>query len=112
MRNWTTKLGKPGDTADIRRKSVSEKDFQQNKIYKVEKRKQKKKKIAYTSYTCDLPSSPVFSPHFGFIVLVWLEVFTVETVAGINLSHDQELQVQVREKCQEALLVENNSLSS
>lgn len=50
MRNWTTKLGKPGDTADIRRKSVSEKDFQQNKIYKVEKRKQKKKNCLHKLY--------------------------------------------------------------
>lgn len=45
--------------------------------------------LHYTSNICDLPTSPVFCPHFGFIAVVWLEVFTVETIAGINLSHDQ-----------------------
>jgi hypothetical protein len=77
MRNWTTKLGIPGDTADPIEKSVFEKIF--------------KKVFACTSYSCDLPTSPVFSPHFWFIVLVWLKVFTVETVARINLSHDQQI---------------------
>ena len=47
---------------------------------------------------CDLPSSPVFCPHFGFIVTVWLEVFTVETIAGINLSHDQKIQILIRQR--------------
>jgi len=35
----------------------------------------------------DLPSRPILSPHFGFKVLVGSEVFTVISIASVNLQH-------------------------
>ena len=33
----------------------------------------------------NLPSSPCFSPHLGFVSFVWREIITIETIAGVNL---------------------------
>lgn len=35
-----------------------------------------------------LPSSPEFSPHGGFVILVRFEPVTVETIAGVYLLQD------------------------
>jgi hypothetical protein len=35
----------------------------------------------------DLPARPILSPHFGFKVLVGSEVFTVISIASVNLQH-------------------------
>jgi len=43
------------------------------------------KKNLYGRICWDLPASPILSPHFGFGVLVGLEIFTVEPIAGVNL---------------------------
>lgn len=31
------------------------------------------------------PAAPVFGPHFGAVKIVWLELVTVKSIAGIDL---------------------------
>jgi len=33
----------------------------------------------------NIPATPVLCPHFGFVLLVRSEVFTVVSIAGVNL---------------------------
>jgi ketol-acid reductoisomerase len=54
--------------------------------------------MIFLEFICfDLPASPILSPHFGFEVLVRLEVFTVVTIASINLLHKYKYELDTIE---------------
>lgn len=56
------------------------------------------------SRMCNLPASPSFSKHFGLIILVRKEIFTVETIASIYLLDNQSIHIWERERCIEVLI--------
>ena len=56
------------------------------------------------SETCNLPASPSCSKHFGLIILVRKEIFTVETIASIYLLDNQSIHIWERERCIEVLI--------
>lgn len=80
VRNWTSKFGKPASMIKTENHPIMNSSKDVNKILSA---------IAYERWKCSLPGCPGFSPHLGFISLIWCEVVTVETIASINLSREK-----------------------
>jgi len=38
----------------------------------------------------NIPATPVLCPHFGFVLLVRSEVFTVVSITGVNLLREKD----------------------
>lgn len=85
MGNRTTKLGKPVGERENKKgdQQVHALYFAMGFIVLVQVIDIQK--VMPKQETCDLPSTPGFSPHLGFVSLVWREIIAVETIAGVNL---------------------------